>query len=275
MALLEGDQVVYVAQQPSPHAMRMFTEVGRRANLHDTGVGKAILATLSDADIRGIVGRVGCRCRRRRAMAPSSLCLPTSPRSATRGYSIDDEEQELGRPVLCRHGARCSLADGPVGVRPAVPGRRGIRRARRSGAPECRRRDRRRPPQVSRPSDPWPFDRLRARSVSGQPMIRLARGRRVGAHLRRAQPQPDQRLGDGDRGRHAVHHRHPGPVRTFSSSSAIPPQPRQITSAWSWVTAALGRLDDGLTAGRDRTPAPAPPSRSPVPRHIAGPGRPP
>src|SRR3954447_18864806 len=59
MALLDGDQVVYVAQQPSPHAMRMFTEVGRRADLHDTGVGKAILGQLEDADIRGILGRVG------------------------------------------------------------------------------------------------------------------------------------------------------------------------------------------------------------------------
>ena len=55
MALMDGDQVVYVAQQPSPHAMRMFTEVGRRANLHDTGVGKAILATLSDDEVRRIV----------------------------------------------------------------------------------------------------------------------------------------------------------------------------------------------------------------------------
>ena len=28
MAVLEGDAVVYVAQVPSPHSMRMFTEVG-------------------------------------------------------------------------------------------------------------------------------------------------------------------------------------------------------------------------------------------------------
>ena len=60
MAVLDGDMVVYVAQVPSQHSMRMFTEVGRRANVHDTGVGKAILAQLDDETVRGIVGRTGC-----------------------------------------------------------------------------------------------------------------------------------------------------------------------------------------------------------------------
>ena len=48
LAVLEGDMVVYIAQSPSPHAMRMFTEVGHRAHTHSTGVGKAILAGLPD-----------------------------------------------------------------------------------------------------------------------------------------------------------------------------------------------------------------------------------
>jgi IclR family transcriptional regulator, acetate operon repressor len=96
MALLEGDQVVYVAQQPSPHAMRMFTEVGRRANLHDTGVGKAILATLSDAEIRGIVGRVGMPTPTSKSHGTLEALLDDVGRIRERGYAIDDEEQELG-----------------------------------------------------------------------------------------------------------------------------------------------------------------------------------
>lgn len=39
MAVLDGDMAVYVAQVPSPHAMRMFTEVGRR--VHHTAPGSA------------------------------------------------------------------------------------------------------------------------------------------------------------------------------------------------------------------------------------------
>ncbi len=96
MALLEGDQVVYVAQQPSEHAMRMFTEVGRRANLHDTGVGKAILATLSDAEIRGIVGRVGMPTPTVKSHGTPESLLADVAQIRKRGYAIDDEEQEPG-----------------------------------------------------------------------------------------------------------------------------------------------------------------------------------
>ena len=47
---------------PSLHSMRMFTEVGRRAHTHATGVGKAILAQLDDEMVRGIVSpQPACR----------------------------------------------------------------------------------------------------------------------------------------------------------------------------------------------------------------------
>ena len=57
--MLEGDEVVYVAQVPSRHSMRMFTEVGRRVNPHCTGVGKALLAQLPDPVASEIIGRTG------------------------------------------------------------------------------------------------------------------------------------------------------------------------------------------------------------------------
>src|SRR6478736_10460730 len=34
LAMLDGDQVAYVAQAPGRHSMRMFTQVGRRAQPH-------------------------------------------------------------------------------------------------------------------------------------------------------------------------------------------------------------------------------------------------
>jgi IclR family acetate operon transcriptional repressor len=52
LAMLDGDRVAYVAQAPGRHSMRMFTEVGRRVLPHCTAVGKALLATSSDADVR-------------------------------------------------------------------------------------------------------------------------------------------------------------------------------------------------------------------------------
>lgn len=59
MAILDGDMASYVAQVPSPHQMRMFTEVGRRVFPHAAGVGKAILSQLPDERVIEIVRRTG------------------------------------------------------------------------------------------------------------------------------------------------------------------------------------------------------------------------
>ena len=96
LAVLDRDAAVYIAQSPSPHAMRMFTEVGRRVDLHDTGVGKAILASLSDAAIESIVGRTGMATPTPYSHAALDALLADLGAIRERGYSVDDQEQELG-----------------------------------------------------------------------------------------------------------------------------------------------------------------------------------
>lgn len=61
MAVREGDGVVYLAQVPSPHSMRMFTEVGRRVEVHCTAVGKALVADDDDDEVRAMLRRAGMR----------------------------------------------------------------------------------------------------------------------------------------------------------------------------------------------------------------------
>ena len=53
-AVLDGDQVGYVAKVDSRHPIRMFSHVGWRGPLHATGVGKVLLAW-SDASLLGRV----------------------------------------------------------------------------------------------------------------------------------------------------------------------------------------------------------------------------
>jgi len=96
MAVLEGDMVLYVAQVPSPHAMRMFTEVGRRAHTHDTGVGKAILAELDDQAVRDIVHRAGMPRATEKSICTPDELVAELERIRARGYAIDDNEQEIG-----------------------------------------------------------------------------------------------------------------------------------------------------------------------------------
>jgi IclR family acetate operon transcriptional repressor len=118
MALMDGDQIVYVAQQPSPHAMRMFTEVGRRANLHDTGVGKAILATLPDDEVRRIVARTGMPTPTPKSHGTIESLLADLAEIRRRGYSVDDEEQELG--VRC-YAVSIPRAPAPMAVSVSGP----------------------------------------------------------------------------------------------------------------------------------------------------------
>ena len=96
MAMLEGDACVYIAQVPSPHSMRMFTEVGRVVPLHSTGVGKAMLATLPDEQVRAMLNRTGMPAITEHTITRPDAMLEALARARTEGYAIDDGEQELG-----------------------------------------------------------------------------------------------------------------------------------------------------------------------------------
>lgn len=96
MAVLDSGMVLYIAQVPSKHSMRMFTEVGRRVHMHDSGVGKAILAQLGDDAVRAIVAKAGMPTPTEMSIANVDDLLTDLNRIRARGYSIDDGEQEVG-----------------------------------------------------------------------------------------------------------------------------------------------------------------------------------
>ncbi|MGN7860760.1 IclR family transcriptional regulator [Microbacterium sp. 22303] len=96
LATIDGDSVVYVSQAPSPHAMRMFTEVGGRAPLHSTSVGKAILAQLDDDQVREIIARAGMPHSTPRSLETIDALLADLALSRERGYAVDDGEHEVG-----------------------------------------------------------------------------------------------------------------------------------------------------------------------------------
>lgn len=113
LAMLDGDQIVYVGQvMASQNSMRMFTEVGRRVLPHSTGVGKAIMADLDPADVRALLGRTGMPARTEHTITTPDELLAELERTRERGYALDEGEQEVG--VRCVavsvHGAPQPLA---------------------------------------------------------------------------------------------------------------------------------------------------------------------
>ncbi|SMY11325.1 IclR family transcriptional regulator [Brevibacterium jeotgali] len=104
LAFLTQDTMTYVAQASSHRSMRMFTEVGRRVALHTSGVGKAVLTTLPEAQVRDALATAGTR--------DLDAVLSDVDASRERGYAIDDEEQEVG--------VRCLAVAVPGGPAPAA-----------------------------------------------------------------------------------------------------------------------------------------------------------
>jgi IclR family acetate operon transcriptional repressor len=96
LAMLDGDEIVYVAQAQSQRAMRMFTEVGRRVLPHCTAVGKAIMARMAHEEVEALLHRTGMP-----EHTPNTLTSPEAFAQALEwvsehGYAVDNEEQEQG-----------------------------------------------------------------------------------------------------------------------------------------------------------------------------------
>ena len=96
MAMLDGDEVVYIAQVPSPHSMRMFTEPGRRVRPHCTAVGKALLAQLPPDRARALLERDGMPAYTPTTITDPDLLLAHLAVIRRQGYAIDEGEQEVG-----------------------------------------------------------------------------------------------------------------------------------------------------------------------------------
>jgi IclR family transcriptional regulator, acetate operon repressor len=96
MAVLEGDAVVYVAQVPSAHSMRMFTEVGRRVPAHCTGVGKALLSQLPSDAVRELLTRTGMPAQTPRTITDPEDFIAELAQVRRKGHAVDEGEQEVG-----------------------------------------------------------------------------------------------------------------------------------------------------------------------------------
>lgn len=95
LAVPDGDQGVYIQKVDTPGLIKIDTYVGRRMDLHCTGVGKILLAfgpqSLYD---RFLAKPVYIRYTRNTITSPQLMAREiTKVRRA--GYAVDDEEEEL------------------------------------------------------------------------------------------------------------------------------------------------------------------------------------
>ncbi|PAY25003.1 IclR family transcriptional regulator [Dietzia natronolimnaea] len=96
LAVRDGDGVVYLAQVPSPHSMRMFTEVGRRVHVHCTAVGKALAALDHDDEVRAMLARTGMPGYTDSTIVEPDTLIQELERIRRVGFATDESEQEEG-----------------------------------------------------------------------------------------------------------------------------------------------------------------------------------
>jgi IclR family transcriptional regulator, acetate operon repressor len=96
LAMLDGDQVVYVAQVQSGHSMRMFMEVGRRVHAHCTAVGKVLLARMPADEVAAMARRSGLPAQTEHTLTTLPELTAALDQARTSGYALDEGEQEVG-----------------------------------------------------------------------------------------------------------------------------------------------------------------------------------
>jgi IclR family transcriptional regulator, acetate operon repressor len=96
LAVLEGDDVVYLAQVSSPHTLRMFADVGRHVPPHSTAVGKVLLAAMPREGAVALLRRTGLPRRTDATITDLEDLGHVLDAVQAHGWAADDEEQEAG-----------------------------------------------------------------------------------------------------------------------------------------------------------------------------------
>jgi DNA-binding IclR family transcriptional regulator len=93
---LSGDEAVYVAKLEGAQPYTLASRVGMSLRLHCTSIGKAILATLPDDEVRALLHRAGMPARTEHTLTDEAALLTDLTDTRRRGYAEDHEENETG-----------------------------------------------------------------------------------------------------------------------------------------------------------------------------------
>jgi DNA-binding IclR family transcriptional regulator len=114
LTVRDGPRVLYIYAVESSRRLIARTAIGDRGFMHSTGVGKAVLAQLSETEIRAIATEVGLPRVTDRTMTEIEEVLAEARRTRQRGYSVDDQENEIGN--FCIGAAFLDCRGEPLGA---------------------------------------------------------------------------------------------------------------------------------------------------------------
>jgi DNA-binding IclR family transcriptional regulator len=122
MGILEQDEAVVIEKIDAPGPFRHATWIGKRMDVHCTGIGKALIAHLPDEHLERILVEHGLPRHNE-----NTICGPRKLRAELaqirrQGYSVDDEEDEIGQRCI---GAPIFGPDGAIAAALSLSGTTG------------------------------------------------------------------------------------------------------------------------------------------------------
>jgi IclR family acetate operon transcriptional repressor len=96
LGVIDDGDAVYVGQVQSPEMMRVIVKLGSRSPIHASGIGKTLLASMTEKGVSNILQRKGLP-----QLTEHTIDNPTDLRKELThirklGYALDDEERAIG-----------------------------------------------------------------------------------------------------------------------------------------------------------------------------------
>lgn len=96
LAIIENGDVVYLDKIDIVSNIRMYSKIGKRAMCHNTGLGKAMMAYMSEREVDKILQEKGMPKVMENTITDPEVLKAELALTKSRGWAIDDEENELG-----------------------------------------------------------------------------------------------------------------------------------------------------------------------------------
>ena len=121
LAVLDGDQVLYIEVIESAHDFRLVSKIGMRRPIYSTALGKALAAFLRPRECENLIGLMSFRPLTPQAITSRTELEREFEKVRCQGYALDNEETVVGArcvgaPILDSRGeplASVSIA-GPI-----------------------------------------------------------------------------------------------------------------------------------------------------------------
>ncbi|MEL7564159.1 MAG: IclR family transcriptional regulator [Dehalobacterium sp.] len=96
LVIRDNEEVVYIDKVEGPQTIGPISQIGKRNPVHCTGVGKCLLAFLTDEEQDILLSKIQLKCYTQNTITNHEVLKEHFALIRRQGYSIDNEEIEIG-----------------------------------------------------------------------------------------------------------------------------------------------------------------------------------